>query len=213
MRACALFLLTVAAWAADAPRLFYSKTFPGSKPAYSEIRLDRQGHVEYREAPDEEDPLTFQLSPAETDEVFELADRLDHLQRELESGLKVARMGDKLLRWQRGDERHEVKFNYTLDPDGQALYDWFERMTESAGLYIELERAAKYDRLGVNQALLKLESWWDRRRLVGVSQYLKLLDRVAANESYLNMARERAAKLAMLFRNPPPAPKPESKTP
>jgi hypothetical protein len=205
MRVLALLMLALAAWAGDAPRLFYSKSFPGSKPAYVEISLDRQGRAEYREAPKEEDPIVFQLDKAEVDEVFGLADKLDHLKRELESGLKVARMGDKVLRWEQGGESHEVRFNYTQDPHGQALYDWFERMTESAFLYIELERTAKYDRLGVNQALLQLEAWWDRHRLVGTGQYLKLLDRVSANDAYLNMARERAAKLAMLFRNPPPA--------
>lgn len=204
MKALLLFLLisTMAA-AQDAPRLFYSKTFPGSRPPYSEIRLERDGRVEYREGPDEEDPITFRLNEKEVEAVFALSEKLDHLQRELESGLKVARMGDKVMRWQRGAEKHEVKFNYTLDPDGAALYDWFERMCESAIYYIDLERAAKYDKLGVNQAILKLEAAWDRRRLVAVDQYLKLLDRVAKNESYLNMARERAAKLAGVFRNPP----------
>jgi len=71
--------------------------------------------------------------------------------------------------------------------------------------YFALERAAKFDKLGVNQAILKLEAAWTggagRRRSV-----LPLLDRVAKNESYLNMARDRAAKLAAAFREPP-APK------
>lgn len=207
MRALLLFLaMTVTALAAmaqDTPRLFYSKTFPGSKPPYSEIRLERDGRVEYREGPDEDNPVVFRLNEKEAEAVFGLSEKLDHLKRELESGLKVARMGDKVMRWERGAEKHEVKFNYTLDADGAALYDWFERMCESAIYNIDLERAAKYDKLGVNQAILKLEAAWDRRRLVAVDQYLKLLDRVAKNESYLNMARERAAKLAEVFRNPP----------
>jgi hypothetical protein len=190
-------------WAQDAPRLFFSKAFPGSRPPYMEIRLERDGSVEYREGPNEDDPITYKLTPHEVETVFLLSDKVDHFQRELESGLKVARMGDKVLRWEKGAEKHEVKFNYTLDPDGGLIYDWFERMCESAFYYIELERAAKFDKLGVNQAILKLESAWDRHRLVGVEQYLKLLDRIAKNESYLNMARERAAKLAEVFRNPP----------
>ncbi len=96
-------------------------------------------------------------------------------------------MGDKLLRWQHGAEKHEAKFNYSADPDAQAIHDWFERINESALYFIDLERAAKYDKLGVNSALLKLEAAWDRHRLV---------------------ARERAARLAANFRNPPPPPAP-----
>ena len=71
--------------------------------------------------------------------------------------------------------------------------------------FIDLERAAKYDKLGVNSALLKLEAAWDRHRLVALPLFLPLLDRVDKNDAYLNMARERAARLAALFRNPPPA--------
>jgi hypothetical protein len=206
MKFLLFFLLPLLAAAQDAPRLFYSKTFPGSQPPYMEIRLERDGRAEYREGPAEDNPVVFRLQPKEVEAVFALSDKVDHLKRELESGLKVARMGDKVLRWEQGAEKHEVKFNYTQDVDGAALYDWFERMCESAFYYIDLERAARYDKLGVNAAILKLEAAWDRRRLVGVDQYLKLLDRVAKNETYLNMARERAAKLAEVFRNPPPEP-------
>ncbi len=196
-----LFLSCIAlsAPAADGPRLFYSKTFPGSKPPYMEIRLDRAGRAEYREAADEEFPIAFQLRPRETRVVWELSEKLDRFRKPLESGLKVARMGDKLLRWEQGQERFETKFNHTLDPDAQLLHDWFERMCESAILQADLERAVKYDRLGVNQAILRIEAAWDRKRLVGVDQYVPLLKRVAANSSYLNMARERAEKLLALF--------------
>ncbi len=212
MRTLTLLLLPLLAHAAEPPKIFYSKNFPGSKPAYMEIRLDRDGKAEYREAPNEEDPIVFKLQPTDVDTVFALSDKLDHFNKQLESGLKVARMGDKVLRWESGAEKHETKFNYTLDPDGQNIYDWFERMCESAYLYIELERTVKYDRLGVNQALLKLEAAWDKKRLVGAEQYLKLLDRVSASEAYMNMARDRAAKLAMLFRDPTPPPPPADKS-
>jgi hypothetical protein len=199
IRSSVLSLLALSAMAADGPRLFYSKTFPGSKPPYMEIRLDRNGRAEYREAPDEEFPIVFQLRPRETRVVWELSEKLDRFRKPLESGLKVARMGDKLLRWENGAERYEAKFNHTLDADAQLLHDWFERMCESAILQADLERTVKYERLGVNQAILRIEAAWDRKRLVGVDQYVPLLKRVAANSVYLNMARERAEKLLALF--------------
>ncbi|WP_321472513.1 hypothetical protein [uncultured Paludibaculum sp.] len=208
MKLLALLCFSLVAFAQDAPQLFYSKKFPGSKPEYQEIRLNRDGKAEYREGPEEDNPIILKLKPAETDTVFELSDKLGHFDHEVESGLKVARMGDKLLRWQKSSESHEVKFNYSADPDTQAIYDWFERMCESAQLFIDLERTARYDKLGVNQSILKLEAAWDRRRIVGLDVYLPLLDRIAKNETYLNMARERAERLAATFRNPPPPPKP-----
>ena len=100
----------------DAPRLFYSKSFPGSTPAYVQITLDKSGEAVYREAPDDDLPLKFQLTEAETAEVFALAEKLDYFKHPLESGLKVAFMGTKTFRYENGAEKTEVKFNYSEDP-------------------------------------------------------------------------------------------------
>ncbi len=181
------------------PRLFLSKRFPHSRPEYAELRIERDGRVEYRETLDEE-PLRVKLTREETDAVFDLAEKCDRFRKPLESELKVARMGEKLFRWEDGDEKHEVKFNYTLDLTGQALLDWYEKIVESELYLIDLERTARYDVLGVNQSLLQLEAGYDKKRLVSVEQYLPMLDRIAKNEKYMNMARERAAGLADAFR-------------
>ncbi len=181
------------------PRLFLSKRFPHSHPEYAELRIERDGRVEYRETPDEE-PMRVKLTRAEADAVFDLAEKCDRFRKPLESGLKVAQMGEKVFRWENGDEKHEVKFNYTMDLTGQAMLDWYERIVESEMYLIDLERTARYDVLGVNESLLLLESGWDKKRLVSVEQYLPMLDRIAKNEKYMNMARERAARLADAFR-------------
>jgi hypothetical protein len=190
--------------AGDGPRLFYSRSFPGSVPPYFQVTLEQNGDTEYREAPDEDNPLKFHLAEAETREVFGLAEKLDYFKRPLESSAKVAFMGTKTFRYENGDRKSEAKFNYTEDPQAKELMDWFDRMGESAEHNIELERAAKYDRLGVLQALLLLESAIDRKRLVGMDQYLPMLDRIAKNESYMHTARARAAEIAEAIRNPKP---------
>ena len=51
--------------------------------------------------------------------------------------------------------------------DARLLHDWFERITETQRLQFDLERTAKFDRLGVNKTLLQIESAFDRKRLVG----------------------------------------------
>jgi hypothetical protein len=200
-----LLLCALPALAVD-PSLFYSKSFPGSTPPYMEVRLAADGSVEYRETPDEA-ALRFKLKEAELKPVLELTAKLDNFSRPLESGLPVARMGEKTFRYEKDGEKKEVKFNYSQDLDAQALLEWFERITESARYYYDLERAVKFDRLGVNHAILKLESAWDRQRLVAVDLFEPLLNRVIKNDVYLNMARERAAKLAEAFRAGPPKPK------
>jgi len=196
-------LLSLAAWAEDG-KLIFMKTFPGSTPAWVKIVVEKNGQAVYSEAPDDPQPLTFKLTEAETAAMFGLAEKLGWFTRTIESGLPVARMGDKVFRYEGGGKAQEQKFNYSSDLDAQALADWFERISDSERYLLELERSARFDKLGVNRVILQIQSAYERKRLVAVDQFLKWLDRVTKNESYLNMARERAARLAETFRNPAP---------
>jgi hypothetical protein len=186
------------------PKILYSKSFPGSVPAYVSVELLKSGQAVYKEAPDDENPVDFKLSAEDVTEIFALVDKLDHFKRPLESNLKVANMGMKTFRFEDGTAKNEAKFNYSLDEDARLLQDWFERITETQRLFFDLERTAKFDRLGVNKTLLQIEAAYDRKRLVGADRLLPLLDRVAKNDIYLHMARERAAALADAIRNPKP---------
>ena len=56
--------LSLTAASPDAPRLTYSKSFPGSTPPFIEISIDKTGAGQYKEDPRDEDPLKFQLTGA-----------------------------------------------------------------------------------------------------------------------------------------------------
>ncbi len=193
-------VLIFAALAFTDPRIVYTKSFPGSDPAYVEIAIDFDGVVSYKEAPDDDDPERFKLGPALKEQVFELAGRLHHFVRPIESGLKVANMGVKTFRWEDGDEKHEVKFNYSQDEDAKDLHEWFERITETERLLAILRRAVRHDKLGVNEAIVNVQACWQRRQLVAPAQFLPLLDQVANSDVYMHMSRERAAELAEAIR-------------
>lgn len=204
MRVLLLGLVACVAWA-DEGRLVFQKSFPGSTPAWVKIVVEKSGQAVYTEAPDDPQPLSFKLSEAETTAMFALAEKLGYFTRTLESGLPVAKMGDKTLRWEgAGKAPQQQTFNYSSDVDAQQLTDWFEKVSESERLLLELERSARFDKLGVNRVILQIQAAYEKKRLVAVDQYLKWLDRVTKNESYLNMARERAARLAETFRHPAP---------
>ncbi|MDX2149974.1 MAG: hypothetical protein SFV54_04515 [Bryobacteraceae bacterium] len=201
MTRTALLFLVAASLSAE-PRLFFSKSFPGSTPAYVEIVVEKDGSGVYKEDPKDEAPLKFKLAEADTAAMFDLAEKLDRFKRPIESGLKVAKMGEKTFRWEEGDSKSEQKFNYSIDENAKALLEWFERISESEQYLVALERTVKFDRLGVNQAILHIEAAWDRKRLVAVEQFIPLLERVVKNSGYLNMARERARYLVETFRGP-----------
>jgi hypothetical protein len=194
---------TLAVTCSAAPRLCYSKFFKGSTPEYVAIAIERDGRATYQEAKEDDEPIKIQLSATDTEEMFSLAGKLDHFQRPIESGLKVANMGVKTFRFEDGEEKHEIQFNYSQDLSAQVLLDWFERITETEASFISLDRTARYDKLGVNDSLLQLQISWDHQRVVAPDQFLPLLDRIFKNESYLHVARERAAGLAEAIRKPP----------
>lgn len=197
-------LISALAFGADKPRIFYTKSFPGSVPAYVSVELQQDGSAVYKEAPDDPEPIDFKMSQEDAAQIFALTEKVERFKRALESNLKVANMGVKTFRYENGSEKNEVKFNYSLDEDARLLTDWFERISETQQLHFNLEKCVRFDKLGVNKSLLQVEAAYDRRRLVAPERFLPLLDRVAKNESYLHMARERAATLAEIFRNPRP---------
>ena len=114
----ALLFLPALLQAAD-PRLVFTKSFPGSVPEYVEITVQKSGAVVYKEAPDDNNPISIQLAPGDSNAMFALADSLDHFAKPLESGLKVAFMGKKTFRYEDGcaarmpKQPHEAEFNYS----------------------------------------------------------------------------------------------------
>ena len=200
-------ILALAAPLSAAPQLFYSKYFKGSVPEYVAITVQQDGQVTYQEAKEDDNPIKIQLDRASVREMFALAEKLDRFQHPLESGLKIANLGQKTFRFDDGAEHHEIQFNYSEDVAAQALLDRFERITETEQHFANLDRTAHFEKLGVNEVLLQLQITWDRNRLVAPEQFLPLLDRIAKNESYLHISRELAASIAEAIRKPPPAEK------
>ncbi|MEP6716490.1 MAG: hypothetical protein ABJC09_13050 [Terriglobia bacterium] len=200
MRILTLFLATLALLGAEPSRITFTKSFPGSTPPYVGITVSQSGAAEYKEDPADEQPLKFQLSEAHVAAMFALADQMEHFARPLESGLKVANMGMKTFRYDGDGGTHEAKFNYSESPEARTLLDWFERIADSERALIDLERAVRFDKLGAYDAVLRLETIRDQKRLVAEEQFLPLLDRLVKNESFMHMARTRAAALTEAIR-------------
>ena len=191
--------------AGEGPKVTFIKSFKGAMPPYYSVEVNRDGSGVYKEAPDDPQPVSFTLLPAATDDLFAHLKKAGNATRKLESGLKVANLGQKTIRYEDGAQKNEVSFNYSLDPEAQAVADTFEKIAETQRHIFDVERTMRFDKLGVNEALLQLETAWDRKRLLGYERVLPMLDRVAKNDTYLHMARERALKLMDLLKNPPPA--------
>ena len=134
----------------------------------------------------------------------------------LDRGGVESSLGTLILRWPDGDPRTDhgdiVEALASLaalaterareTSNAAERSDWFERMSESAQARLDLEKSAKYDRLGLDKTLRQMLVAMDRKRLVGLEQYLPLLDRITNNESYMHTARAKAAEMAETIRKP-----------
>ncbi len=206
MKRLLLLSLSLGGLAAAPAKLTFTKSFPGSTPAFVSIQINREGALEYKEAPDDQQPLKASLKEADTASLFSSAEKLGFFKEPIESGLKVANTGKKVFRYEpETGSSTETAFNYSLNPVAQELLDKFEQIAQSERAYLELDRAIHFDKLGVNDALAQLESLWLRKQLAAPDQFVPLLTRVATHEAFMHLVRDRAARLRDEFTGTVPA--------
>jgi hypothetical protein len=185
------------------PTLQFTKSFPGSIPAFCSIELEKNGALRYKESPTEE-PLQAQMQEADAAALFAMAEKLEYFKAPLESGLKVANTGKKTFRYEdESGAATEVVFNYSLNETAKQLLDRFERIAATERAYIDLDKTIHFDKLGVNNSLAQIEALWLHKELVAPEQFLPLLTRISAHDSFMHLVRERAARLKDEFVAPP----------
>lgn len=200
-----LFFAAVSAQAAPAT-LTFRRVFRSSTPEFIEISVRDDSDAatyEIRQLSDDPGASPFQIGAPLRTKMFALATELHDFQGlDLEVHRKIANLGEKTFRWQQGSEVHEVKFNYTLNPAAAQLLQIFEGLARQQEHFDLLTRRLRYDRLGVNDALLDLESDVNRGLLPEPQRLVPLLGKIAADEQLVQIARERARDLADRIRHP-----------
>jgi hypothetical protein len=182
----------------------YRKVFKTSYPEFVEIKISELGSATYdiRQLDEQPSPQPFEISRALVDRVFQLAAQLhDFNGVNLDVHRRIANLGEKTFRYEKGGEVHEATFNYTLDGTANQLLDIFEGLGRQQVDMDNLQRAMRYDRLGVNDALLRLEGDYNNKLIPAPERLLPTLDQLASDEKYLDMARQRARALAGRIRN------------
>jgi hypothetical protein len=180
---------------AETPKLQFTKSFPGSIPAFCSIELEKTGALRYKESLTEE-PLHAQMQEGDTAALFAMAEKLEYFKAPIESGLKVANTGKKTFRYE--DENGaatEVVFNYSLNETAKQLLERFEQIAATERAYIDLDKTIHFDKLGVNDSLAQVEALWLHKQLAAPEQFLPLLTRIAGHDSFMHLVRERAARL------------------
>ena len=183
----------------------YRRIFKSSTPEFIEVKIGEnsdQGTYEIRQLDEEPGASPFEISPALRAKIFELIAQLNYFKGlDLDIHRKIANLGEKTFRWERGSESSEVKFNYTVNPAASQLLQICEGLARQQELIELLQRRMKYDRLGVNDALLELESDLSKGVLPEPQRVLPLLDQISADYRFVEIARQRARALAERVRH------------
>ncbi|MGB6199406.1 MAG: hypothetical protein WBF35_07655 [Candidatus Acidiferrales bacterium] len=204
--------------AADAT-IVYRKVFPGSSPEFVEIHVGQvQGATwDIRQLSDPVDTQPLEIRPALRARIFELAATLHNFDGlNLDVHRRLANLGQKTFRYERGSEIHEATFNYTTDDNANKLLEIFEGLSRQQVDLQSIKHSMKYDRLGVNDALMQFEADLDQGTLPEPDTLLPALDELAGDYRFMNIARERARSLAQRIRTSvdlPPQNQPNSPGP
>ena len=185
-------------------KLTFRRVFKSSTPEFIEISIREDSDdatFEIRQLDDDPGAARFQVSSALRSKMFALASQLNHFQgQDLDVHRKIANLGEKTFRWERGAETYEVKFNYTLNSAASQLLLIFEGLARQQELLVLLERRMKYDRLGINDALLQFETDLNRNLLPEPQRALPTLDQIAGDSRFVDIGRQRARALAERIR-------------
>ena len=201
-----LLCLPLAQAAPPAAQLTYRRIFKSSTPEFIEIVVREDADAatcEIRQLDEDPAATPFEVSTDLRAKIFSLAAELKNFRgADLDIHRKIANLGEKTFRWERGAESHEAKFNYTLNAPANDLMQIFEGLARQQEHLSTLARRMKYDRLGVNDALLELESDLNRSLLPEPQRLLPALDQIGGDARFVEVARQRARSLAERIRHP-----------
>ena len=188
----------------DHATITYRRVFKSSVPEFIEIKIIDQGKSTYdiRQLDDEADPQPFEVGSAVQKRILDLTAELKYFAvGNLDIQKKIANLGQKTFRYENGPEVHETSFNYTLNSSATQLMQIFEGLAKQQQDLALLQRQVKFDRLGVNDALMQFETDMDHRLLPEPERLLPVLDQISADSHFVEIARSRARALAERIRS------------
>ena len=187
-----------------AAQITFRKVFKTSYPEFVEIKINQAGTGTYdiRQLDEDANPQPFEVSAPLAERIFALAAKLNNFQNvDLDVHRRLANLGAKSLVYEKGGEKHETDFNYTLDDTASQLVNIFEGLARQTTDLSDLVRTMRYDHLGVNDVMQQIERDYNSKLLPEPERLLPTLDQLAADEKFIDLARTRARNLATRIRS------------
>ena len=188
------------------PSVTFTQAFPRGTPAYFSLRIDSAGHAAYESRREEGEPgqpvlsepyqTEFQVSEATALRVFELAKTLDYFQGDWDfKKHRIADTGRKTLLYTDSTRTHQTTYNWSENRAVQELTDLLQGIANTQEAAYELNRLRRYDRLGLNHQLERMEDMAKNGWLRELPVIAPLLEKLANDREVMNIARKRAQHL------------------
>ncbi len=113
-------------------KITYRRIFKGSVPEFIEIKSVKDGAATFdiRQLSEDADPQPFEVGAAVREKIFDLAAQLHNFAGlDLDVHRRIADLGEKTLRYEKGATVQETHFNYTINHEASQLVTIFEGLS------------------------------------------------------------------------------------
>jgi len=176
------------------------------------VKSDGKTHFSGVPHPDSQDAdtdpyeLDFTMWESDRQKIFDLAQKLNYFQGNYESRLKhIAQTGSKTLEYRSPSVHGSSTFNYSQDPDVQALNKIFMGIATSVDYGRKLTFQYRFDKLGMDQRLKELQELANSHEVEELHIIAPILRRIANDPNLMNISRKTAEHLIKQMEQPDPA--------
>jgi hypothetical protein len=183
---------------APIPTITFTQSWPDATPPYYSVVVSNDGRSAYHstaKAENDGDPydVKFVMSDANLAKVLRLAKELNFFEGNFDyKKSRIAFTGTKTLQYQEGKTVHATSYNWSDNVKVQQLTSLFQGISETIELGRLISEKYRFDKLGVDAELKKLESAAKGGRLEEIQAIEPILSKIAKDSSVMNISRRRA---------------------
>lgn len=177
------------------------------------VQADGKTHFSGTPHPDDKDTDTdpleqdFTMWENNRQKIFERAQKLNYFQGSFDAHIKhIAQTGSKTLQYQSPQVHGSSTFNYSQNPDVQALTKLFSGIATTFDYERKLTFQYRYDKLGMDQCLKDLEELQSSHDVEELHVLGPMLRKIAADPNLMNIARQSARHILQKMTDPGTAP-------
>lgn len=188
---------------ASVPTVSFELDWKVSDPQWYQITVDQNGQATYDSRPhaaDNQPPgepysLRFIMSQPSRTRIFQIAGALHDFQGNFETRAKIAQTGKKTLTFRHGDKVNKTTLNYSDNQQMNELIELFQKMSTTFEAAQKLDYDMRFDKLGLDRDLKVMVRLDKDNELAELQVIAPTLERIANDESVINIARQKAKQL------------------